>query len=855
MIGKTLHSYRILDKLGVGGMGIVYRAMDSHLDRPVAIKVLPPTALSDPDQQRRFVQEAKAASALNHPNIVTIYDIDTEQVDGASVQYIAMEFVPGETLDRLIGHKGLRLRDALKYAVQMADALAAAHAAGIIHRDLKPSNVMVTPQGTVKLLDFGLAKLAEPSDADPYADTLHAEAAMQTEAGTILGTVAYMSPEQAEGRKVDARTDIFSFGSVLYEMITGRQAFSGRSKLSAMSAILHRDPQPLSETVAGLPPELDKIVSRCVKKDPDRRWQSMADLKVALEELRDELESSQVSTVKVRVRKPAVSDARRTLAAGLLAGLVLGAVPAAFLARRLLRAQPATYQRLTFRRGDIDSARLGPDGDVIYSAEWDGAPATLYSVRPGDRESRPLGLPNGRFLAISRSGDMLLILGEGLSGTLASAPLSGGAPREVLENVSDADWGPDGESIAVVRLVDGKQRLEYPIGTVLYQSVGRPPESPAVSPDGKLVAFFDWDAEVGDYLLCVIGKDHPKQVLSKGWRATRELSWSAGGDEIWLSGSQSSADPGLYAVDLSGHQRLVSHGVGRICLLDRARDGRLLISSVNSRVGILFLSPDVPGGRDLAWMDVSMPFDLSDDGKWLLFVELSYGEGRNSAIYIRKTDGSPPVRLGWGSRPALSPDGKWVACIHHEQARSEVMLLPTGPGESHIAGAAGMRYESVEWFPDGRHVLIVGAEAGRPSRSWVAGVEGGELRPLTPEGVRATRISPDGRSYLIAGSGKLLLGSMAGGAAKPLCDLRAGESLIRWSGDGQYVFLRQTERREIRISRMALATGRKEPWRAVRPPEIGAVFLGRLELSADGKALACSFQHDLADLYLVKGLK
>jgi len=856
MVGKTLRSYRIEDKLGAGGMGIVYRAMDTRLDRPVAIKVLPSAALSSADRQRRFVQEAKAASALNHPHIVTIYEIDTEQVDGAPVQYIAMEFVPGETLDRLIGHKGLRVREALKYAVQMADALAAAHAAGIVHRDLKPSNVMVTPQGLVKLLDFGLAKLAEPPDADPYAATLHAEAGPLTEEGTVLGTVAYMSPEQAEGTKLDARTDIFSFGSVLYEMMSGRQAFVGRSKLSTMSAILHQDPQPLSEAVPGLPPELDKIVSRCMKKDPERRWQSMADLKVALEELLDELESSQVSMQRPRVRKPVFTAARRRVAAGVLAGLVLGLAPAAYLARRFLHTAPATFQRLTFRRGDILSAKLGPDGNVIYGAEWDGTPATLYSVRPGDRESRPLGLPNGKVLSISRSGEMLLLLGDVVSeGTLARAPLSGGTPREVLENVAGADWGADGESIAVVRAVDGNYRVEYPIGTVLYRSEGRAPLSPTVSPDGKLVAFLDFDPEVGDYNLSVIGKDHPKQVLSTGWRAAGRLSWSPGGGEIWLSGGRPGADPGLYAVDMSGRLRLVSQVAGRIYLLDRSRDGGLLISSVNSRIGILFIPPDGSGVRDLAWMDASMPYELSDDGKLLLFMELSYGEGRNAAIYVRKTDGSPAVMLGWGSRPALSPDGKWVACIRHEQARSDVVLLPTGPGESRTAGAEGMRYESVEWFPDGKHVLIVGAEAGKAVRSWMAGVEDGKPRPLTPEGVRATRISPDGLSYLIAAPGKLWLGSIAGGTRKPFCDLEAGESPVRWSGDGRYLFLRQAERREMRISRMALATGRKEPWRVVKVPEIGAVFYGRMAMSADGKALACSFQHDIADLYLVKGLK
>ena len=291
-------------------MGVVYKAVDSRLGRTAAIKILSTAALNA-DRERRFVQEAKAASSLNHPNIVTIYDIDTQEIDGKPIQYIAMEYVAGDTLDHLIGRKGLRTRDVLKYAVQIADALAAAHAAGIVHRDLKPSNVIVTPQGVVKILDFGLAKLSEPAGADAYAETLHGEGSPLTEEGTILGTVAYMSPEQADGKKVDSRSDVFSFGSVLYEMATGQRAFAGGSKLSSLSAVLYKDPQPASQAVADVPPELDRIIGRCLKKDPERRWQTMADVKVALEELREEMDSSNFAlpSPSPRPRKHAADQA------------------------------------------------------------------------------------------------------------------------------------------------------------------------------------------------------------------------------------------------------------------------------------------------------------------------------------------------------------------------------------------------------------------------------------------------------------------------------------------------------------------------------------------------------------------
>ena len=606
MIGKSLRSYRIDAKLGAGGMGVVYKAVDSRLGRTAAIKILSTGALN-PEHERRFVQEAKAASSLNHPNIVTIYDIDTQEIDGKPIHYIAMEYVAGDTLDHLIGRKGLRIRDVLKYAFQIADALAAAHAAGIVHRDLKPSNVIVTPQGVVKILDFGLAKLSEPAGADAYAETLHGEGSPLTEEGTILGTVAYMSPEQADGKKVDTRSDVFSFGSVLYEMATGQRAFAGGSKLSSLSAVLYKDPQPASQTVADVPPELDRIISRCLKKDPERRWQTMADVKVALDELREELDASNIALApSPRVGQRKTSRTRIWAGLGVLTGVLLGlALRVSYERRYSPPPEPPSYRRLTFRRGDVTSAKFAPGDTVVYSAEWDGAPSTLFSAQPGNREAQPLSLPSARVLAISPRGEMAILLGGEDVGTLARVPFGGGAPREVLEGVSGADWGPDGESLAVVRAIGGKFRLEYPIGTVLYETEKRPPMMPRVSVDGKLVAFFDFDVEVGDYALCVIGPNHPRQVLSRGWRAIGALNWSPDNREVWFSGGQPGGDPALYAVTLSGSQRLVSQTGGMIVMQDVARDGRVLLTTVNSRLGIHYLPPNGAPARDLAWLDSS----------------------------------------------------------------------------------------------------------------------------------------------------------------------------------------------------------------------------------------------------------
>ena len=836
-------------------MGVVYKAVDSRLGRTAAIKILPTSALN-PERERRFAQEAKAASSLNHPNIVTIYEIDTQEVDGKPLQYIAMEYVAGETLDHLIGKKGLRIRDVLRYAIQIADALAAAHAVGIVHRDLKPSNVIVTPQGAVKILDFGLAKLNESGEADAYAETMHGEGSPLTEEGTILGTAAYMSPEQADGKTVDSRSDVFSFGSVLYEMATGERAFQGGSKLSSLSAVLYKDPRPASQAVAEVPAELDRIIARCLKKDPERRWQTMADVKVALEELRDEMDASHfsVATASPGVRRP--SRTRLWAGLGVLAGVLLGVALSFTYQQRFSRPpEPPSFQRLTFRRGDVTSAKFAPGDTVVYSAEWDGSPSTLYSAQPGNREAQALALPSSRVLAISQRGEMAILLGGEDVGTLARVPFGGGSPREVLEGVSGADWGPDGDSLAVVRAVGGKFRLEYPIGTVLYETEKRPAMMPRVSADGKLVAFFDFDVEVGDYALCIIGANHPRQVLSRGWRAIGALNWSPDNREIWFSGGQPGGDPALYAVTLSGVQRLITQTGGMIVMQDVARNGRVLLSTVNSRLGIVYSPPNGGAQRDLSWLDSSLVYELSNDGGSIVFVELSNGQGRNSAIYLRKTDGSPAVQLGYGNRPSLSPDGKWVACIHHERERSSLMLLPTGPGESQFPKIEGMHFDGVEWFPDNKRILFTGNETGHPMRTWIYDLETSKTTPVTPEGTRGMRVSPDGKWFITVDPHKLLMTPVGGGSAKPVLDLQPGESVARWSGDGRYLFLQQREAGSIKISRLEVAAQRRELWLVMKVPEPGATFFGPLALSADGKACATTFQRDLANLFLVRGLR
>jgi Tol biopolymer transport system component/tRNA A-37 threonylcarbamoyl transferase component Bud32 len=865
MIGETLRHYRIEAKLGAGGMGVVYRALDTHLDRSVAVKVLPSTAVANADRRARFSQEAKSASALSNRHIVTIFDIDTGQVDGQPVDFIAMEYVAGKTLDRLIGRKGIRLNDALRYAIQIADGLVAAHNAGIVHRDLKPANVIVNENGEVKILDFGLAKLTEAEEPDVFALTqsVHLDAVLRTEAGTIIGTVAYMSPEQADGHPVDARSDIFSFGAVLYEMVTGKRAFMGDSKLSTLASVLHSDPVPPSQLGPAIPRDVERIISRCLRKDPQRRWQSMADIKVALEDVLEELEAGKLGmaaggAVVVPPQRSILGLMRRVFLWP--AVIVLALLAGVYAGWRFLKPVQPTFERLTYRRGEIPSAKFSPDGrTVVFSAQWANEPTNIFSMRPGSREYRPLDLPEGRILAISAAGEMAILLGpttNGTAGTLARVPLSGGAPREILESVNDADWSPDGSTLAVSRTVGGKNRIEYPIGTVRYENDGRVPVLLRVSPKGDLIAFFEHDNDVGDYTVTVLDMSGKKRALSRGWQALGGLAWSPGGDEIWFGGAKAGGEPALRAVTLSGKERLVVETPASMLVDDIARDKKVLVTVVDTRLGISALAPSAKQESDLSWFDASRVYDISADGKTILFVELSYGQARNPAIYLRKTDGSQAVRLGDGNRPVLSPDGKFVACILNNGPQTQLSLLPTGPGEARVFSTPGMHYERVEWFPDGDKLLFTGNEPNRPMRTYLQDTRGGAPTPLTPEGMPAMHVSPDGKYLTAVVAGKLNLFPIAGAAPKPAVDVQTGEAVVRWSADGRSLFLLRNEGlTAVKISRLDLASRREEPWKELKPADPVGVQMAQVVMTPDGNAYAYSFQRDICTLYLADGLK
>src|ERR1700733_1719063 len=471
--GTKLGPYDLQSLLGAGGMGEVYRARDARLNRVVAIKVLPATFSADAARLQRFMQEARSAAALNHPNILSIFDIGEE----CGAPYIVSELLEGQTLRERIRSGPLSSRKAIDYALQVARGLAAAHEKGIVHRDLKPENLFITNDERVKILDFGLAKLTRPEgEAGEDAPTVQ----VNTEPGQIMGTVGYMSPEQVRGKPADHRSDIFAFGSILYEMLSGERAFRGDTAADTMSAILKEEPPELSETARNVPPGLERIVRHCLEKNPAERFQSTGDLGFGLESL-TQVSGTSKSDAQAAIRESEDAGSRRQLAG--VAGLViLVAAMIAFgwwLGRGTGVAAPVEYQQITFRTGAMGNARFTPDGSIVYDASWEDLGHQLYMARTDDAGSRPLGLGDAELLSVSKSGELAIRIntvfqvGYARSGTLARVPMSGGTPREVLENVQDADWAADGENLAVVRFVpeSAHWRLECPIGKVLVDTI------------------------------------------------------------------------------------------------------------------------------------------------------------------------------------------------------------------------------------------------------------------------------------------------------------------------------------------------------------------------------------------------
>jgi eukaryotic-like serine/threonine-protein kinase len=853
--GTRLGPYEVLAPLGAGGMGEVYRAKDPRLGRDVAIKVLPASFSQDPDRLKRFEQEARAAGVLNHPNITAVHDFGMSN----GSPYIVTELLEGETLRSRLGAGAISPRKAVDYAIQIAKGLAAAHEKGIVHRDLKPENIFLTKDGRLKILDFGLAKLKPETGQDGKTDMKTVSGG--TEPGVVLGTMGYMSPEQVRGKAADKRSDLFSFGTILYEMLSGQRAFRGDTAADTITAILTKEPPDLSQTNKDIHPGLDRIVRHCLEKNPEERFESARDVAFDLEALSG---VSGPATTAV----PSAEIKRRRLWP-VLTGAVLGTAVIVGIAAYLAGKQagerpPPSFHQLTFRRGEIMAAQFAPDGQtVVYSAAWDGKPVEVFVRRLESPESRPFGLSGTEVLAISRSGEMAVSLnrvsvgGFRRSGTLAQLSVAGGAaPRDILEDVEWADWAPDGKSLAVVRTSRGRLRLEYPIGKVLHETSGWIGH-PRVSPDGDLVAFTDHPSLNDDGgTIVLVDRSGRKKALSKPFASMQGVSWGPGGSEVWFTAAEVSLRA-LYSMSLSGTVRLRSRIAGNLTLRDISRDGRMLVTRDTFREEILALAPGESKERDLTWLDYSLATSLSSDGRTVLFTEGGEGGGAGYSVYVRKTDGSPAVRIGEGFGQTLSPDGKWAVVILHAATDPQLAVYPTGAGEPKLLSKEGLTVYIACWMPDGKRILFTASEPGRGLRLYLRDVDGGKPRALTPEGYRNVRVvSPDGSMAVVTGPDrKTYLYPISGGEPTAIPGINVNDRVAAFTADGRSVYVFSQEEIPTKVYRVDLATGRRELWRSLMPADPGGVSqIGPLP-TPNGEWYAYSYGRTLSDLYILDGLK
>jgi Tol biopolymer transport system component/tRNA A-37 threonylcarbamoyl transferase component Bud32 len=874
--GSKLGPYEIVSLVGAGGMGEVYRARDARLDRDVAIKILPASVAADEDRLRRFENEARSVAALNHPNILTIFEIARH--DGSP--YLVTELLDGETLQQRLREGALPVRKALDIAVQAARGVAAAHEKGIVHRDLKPANIFLTADGRVKILDFGLAKLTQP-DAAPGADgqtaalTRGMQSGPVTEEGVVLGTAGYMSPEQVRGKPADARSDIFALGTVLYEMLSGERAFQRDSSADTMAAILKEDPPELSGEGRKIPPGVDRVVRHSLEKNPSERFQSARDFAFDLESLSGGSTTTSASGANAAIASTAAAtetSAKFKLLAALagIALLAAGAAGAWFYARATLHPAPPQFQRLTFRRGFILNARFAPDGQTIYYwAGWDGNPTDVYEQRSGSPEARSLGLPpDTAILSIAPSGEMAISLNTKVagafqnSGTLAEVAASGSAPREIATGVNFADWSPDGKRLAVVRPQSKSETIEFPIGKVLY-------ETPAwigdirVAPNGQHLAFIDHEIINDDQgSIAVVDLAGKKTTLTKTWSSARGLAWSASGDEILFTATPSGSARSLWAVNLSGRARAVAAIPGTMNLFDVSKDGRVLFAQSDERIELAVTGVHDANLRAEGWLDWSLLTDISHDGKTVLFNESGEGAGANYGIYIRQTDGSPAIRLGDGEPVSLSPDGSWVAsyAVNRDEG---VQLLPTGAGEIRkVPVKSPSRW--IGWTPDSKSILVEQIDAHQNHRIFRIAVEGVAAKPLTPDGqdfrLAHDGVSPDGKSFVaIRPSDRArVLFPIGGGEPRAIPGLTAADIPLGWSADSRSIFTggRGSTITGVPVWKVDIATGKRELVKTLIPADrAGFQAFDNQVITPDGQTIAFSFTRILSTLFIMDPAK
>ena len=751
--GTRLGPYEIVSALGAGGMGEVYKARDTRLDRMVAIKVLPADKVADPDRKQRFIQEARAASALNHPHIVTIHDISADN----GIDFIVMEYVPGKGLDQLIPNRGLRASEALKYAIPIADALAAAHSAGIVHRDLKPANVMVTESGQVKVLDFGLAKLTGVSDSAIGPEDATLTAHHKTQVGAVVGTIAYMSPEQAEGKPVDGRSDVFSFGSVLYEMLAGRKAFSGDSTISTLSAILREEPKPLTEIVQDTPRDLEKIVQRCLRKDRDRRFQHMEDLKVALMDAKEESDSD----VSVTTAAPVKPRASRFPIYAAVAAILLVAGAGTWWKFGRTQTLPSKVTPITstgtayFPAFSPDGKLMafsasGPDGNIDIYVQQIGVGSPLRLTTDPAQDVNPAFSPDGRYIAFTRSGTLIVM------------PSLGGAERD-LGMALGPDFSPDGKTIAVA----SRESPTAPVGIFLVtvetgqhkRLTSAPAASadlqPRFSPDGSTIAFArSYTAQSVDLDTVPVSGGDVKTVAGDN-RAIGGLAWMPDGGEIVYSTRRLGRPQELWRVTASGGTPQPVSEAGENAYYPAVSRTDKRLAFVHTTYDENIWQIDLAAGKALGsprkliastWQDNAPQY--SPDGKKIAFASDRSG---SFEIWVADADGTGTVQLtsqgGHSGSPHWSPDGRRIAFDASVGGSGDIFVIDAGGGAPRriTTGPANGHARSVpSWSSDEKWVYYTSDQTGR-YEIWRASAGGGQESQLTHQGGFDPRESPDGK--------------------------------------------------------------------------------------------------------------
>ena len=865
--GERLGPYEIIAPLGAGGMGEVYKAKDTRLDRFVAVKVLPAQLAKDPDLLARFDREAKSVAGLNHPNILALHDFERH----GDLAYAVMELLEGESLRARLTQGPLPPRKAVELAIQLARGLSAAHEKGVVHRDLKPENLWLTNDGRLKILDFGLAKQVFKAEGPLHSqlatEVFGSGGAGTTEQGMVLGTVGYMSPEQVRGETVDARTDIFSFGAVLYEMLTGSRAFARNSATETLAAILRDDPPEPEPSGLAISTGLLRIIHHCLEKNPGQRFRSAHDVAFALENLSSgsgvtSVESQAAPRSRTTRGAPALA-ALLAVAAGLTGWVLRGGAPS-----------PPVFHRLTFEQGTVENARFGPDGKtVLYSARWKGGPPTLYSIPAGGLESQRLNVESSTLLAVSKDNELAVVLSPLLTyglypGNLARVPASGGGARAIEPSVLAADWNPLSGELAAVTVKRADWTLESPPGKALRSAAGI--DYPRFSARDGSLAFFENHVGLGWPLLprpgdiVVLDPSGQSHVLATGRRCTG-LAWSSNGEEVWFSEWTDGRRSTLSAASLSGKVRTIWSGPGHVALQDIAADGRALVQTRQIQDGVLVLEEAATREQDLSIYDGTFSIDFTPDRRAILVNERGAGGGPEGSVFLAPLDGSLPTKLSKGRAEALSPDGKLVL-VGTAERRDQYMLVPTGSGPSTVVDLSGIASNQIGRFlPDGNRFVFQGAAEGKPIRLYL--MERGKReapRPVTVEGTLVWQggnpVSPDGkRLFFLRDLGADAVDeivSIDDGAVIPIAGKEPRDIPIRWTADGRGIYVFKREGLPVRIFRLDPWTGKKEFVKEFMPADPGGISgMSSVTMSADAKMFAFNYRRRISELFLVEGLK